>query len=96
MNNCDEALDSMPNTVIAHVRAEGGEAFAVSVLENTWKWCGVTVPVIRDFLRAHVLATSMVFFTVEAWSWKHWGVASFFLGRKPHVTKMDVWARSST
>ncbi len=61
VNNCDKALDSVPNTVIEPVRAEGGRTSAVYVLENTWEWCGVTVPVIRDFWQAYVLATSMVF-----------------------------------
>ncbi len=61
MNNCDKTLDSVPNTVIAPVRARNGGASAVYFLESTWEWCGVTVPVIRDFWLAHVLATSMVF-----------------------------------
>ncbi len=66
VNNCGEASDSVPRTVIAHVRAESSEASAVSVLGGTWKWCDVTVPVIRDFWSAHILVTSMVFLL-----WKH-------------------------
>ncbi len=63
-NNCGEALDSTADIVVAHVRAEGGEASAVFVLGETW--CDMTVPVIRDFWSVHVLVTSMVFLL-----WKH-------------------------
>ena len=66
MNNYDETLDSVPITVVAPVRARNRGASAVSFLENTWEWCGVAVPVIRDFWNAHVLAASMVFLL-----WKH-------------------------
>ncbi len=81
MNNCNEALDSVPNTVIAHVRAEGGEAYAFSVVGNTWKWCGVTVPILRDFWSAHVLVTSMVFYCGSMVVGTLWGCV-FLLGAK--------------
>jgi hypothetical protein len=61
VNNCDGTMDSVPNTVVAPVRARNGGASAVYFLENTWEWCGVTVPGIRDFWHGHVVATSMVF-----------------------------------
>ncbi len=61
MNNWDETLDSVPATVVAHVRARNGGASAISFLENVWEWCGMTMPVIQDFLHGHVLATSMVY-----------------------------------
>ncbi len=61
VNNCDETLDSVPNTVVAPVRARNNGASATSFLESTWEWCGVMVPVIREFWQGHVMATTMVF-----------------------------------
>ena len=61
MNNLNGTLDSVPSTVDALVRARSSEASAISFLDNVWEWCGVTVPVIRDFLHGRVLETSMVY-----------------------------------
>ncbi len=55
VNNCDKALDSVPNNVIAHVRAEGGGTSVVYVSKTTWEWCGVMVPVFLDFWRAYCM-----------------------------------------
>jgi hypothetical protein len=60
VNNCGETLNSVPNTVVAPVRTRNGGSYVTSFLESTWEWCGVTVPLIRDFWHAHVLATSTV------------------------------------
>ncbi len=61
MNNWNETLDSVPAIVVAPVRARSNGASAISLLDNVWEWCGVTVPDIRDFVHGHVLKNSMVY-----------------------------------
>ncbi len=81
MNNCDETLDSVPNTIVALVRARNKGASATSFLESTREWCGVTVPITREFWQGHVKATTMVFFCGSMVAGALWGCV-FLLGAK--------------
>ena len=65
MRNCSKSVGSVPETIVACVRASD-EMSDISVLEDTWEWFDVTVPVIRDFWSAHILLISMKFLL-----WKH-------------------------
>jgi hypothetical protein len=61
VNNWAGTSDSVPDIVVALVRAGSDGASAISYSEDVWEWFGVTVPVERDFLSGHALKTAMVF-----------------------------------
>ncbi len=82
VNNRAGTSDSMPATAVALVSARSDGASAISYPDNVWKWCGVTVPVVRDFWSGHVLKTAMVFLL-----WKY--------GRGGHMAlRVSSWGKN--
>jgi hypothetical protein len=74
VNNRVGTSDSMPSTDVELVSPRSDGASAILYPDNVWEWCGVTVPIVRDFRSGHVLKTAMVFLL-----WKYGRGAPFAL-----------------
>ena len=79
----------MPATVVALVCARSNGVSAISFLDNVWEWWRDSAIYSRFLAWAYIGNFDGVF-TVELWPWGPYGVACFFLGREPHVKKMDA------
>ncbi len=55
-SGCREMLDSVPGSIVVNPGAEVCGMVAAVVANDTWEWCSVVVPVIRDTWDADVLA----------------------------------------